>query len=163
MNPVGGFFEVLATDLLAMSLLAAGEEALYRGVIYEEIKTRSGSAAAMLTDAALFPLIHVPGDVYSGFGLGTVAFQFLWRAGMTLVFDRAYDLGGLPLSAAVHMWSDVVLLMVRWLVYGGIPDPAASGSRLPLFLPESLAGSSAQMGLCRGDAGELSIRFTVPL
>jgi len=148
-HPVGGFFYMLATNVLSMSLLAAGEEALYRGVIYEEIKSRTGPRMALLADAVIFPLIHVPGDVYAGFGFGTVAFQFLWRSGMTLVFDKAYDTGGLPLSAAVHMWSDVVLLMVRWLVFGGAPESSSSGgTRIAMLLPEE---------------GGMTIRFMLPL
>jgi len=147
-HPVGGFFYALGTNVLSMSLLAAGEEALYRGVVYEEIKSRTGPRTAMLADALIFPLIHVPGDVYSGFGLGTIAFQFLWRAGMTLVYDRAYETGGLPLSAAVHMWSDVVLLTARWLLFGGAPQSSSGGTRIAVLLPEEQG---------------ITFRFTLPL
>jgi hypothetical protein len=47
---------------------------------------------------------------------------------MTLVFDFAYDEGGLPLSTAAHFWSDVLLLTLRWLAYGGAPASSAPGA-----------------------------------
>jgi membrane protease YdiL (CAAX protease family) len=139
-------------------VLGVGEEALFRGVIYEEIKTRTTPWAARLTDVLLFPLVHVPGDIYAGYPGGTIAFQFLWRAGMTLVFDAAYDQGGLPLSAAVHVWSDVLLLLVQWLVYGGVAESArGSASRLPVALPPGLDGAVRQ------DSPRVGLCFSVPL
>ena len=134
-DPSLGSLYVLGRSIVAMSLVGIGEEALFRGVIYEEIKTRSTVRTARIVDMLLFPLVHVPADVYADYSAATIVFQFFWRSGMTLVFDTAYDQGGLPLSAAVHMWSDVLLLMVQWLVYGGIPESELNGgSHLPMPL-----------------------------
>jgi membrane protease YdiL (CAAX protease family) len=157
-EPALGLLYVLGRSVVAMSVLGVGEEALFRGVIYEEIKTRTTPWAARLTDVLLFPLVHVPGDIYAGYPGGTIAFQFLWRAGMTLVFDAAYDQGGLPLSAAVHVWSDVLLLLVQWLVYGGVAESArGSASRLPVALPPGLDGAVRQ------DSPRVGLCFSVPL
>ena len=49
-----------------MSLNATGEEALYRGVIYEELKTATSPDAAKMFDMLFFPLIHVAGDINQG-------------------------------------------------------------------------------------------------
>jgi len=69
---------------------------------------------------------------------------------MTLVFDTAYDRGGIPLSAAVHMWSDVMLLLIQWLVYGGVPESELTGgSRLIMPSPS----------LPRG----ITLRFSIPM
>jgi len=156
-HPAAGFFYVLGSSTVSMSLLAIGEEALYRGVIYEEIKSRTNRRTARIVDVLLFPLVHLPGDLNAGYPAGTVAFQFFWRAGMTLVFDAAYDKGGLALSATVHMWSDVVLLLVQWLAYGGVAQSSSgSGNRLPVSLPPGNGGAG-------GGGVPVTLRFTVPL
>jgi membrane protease YdiL (CAAX protease family) len=156
--PAAGFLYVLGRSVAAMSLVGIGEEALFRGVIYEEIKTRTTSRTARIVDMLLFPAVHIPGDIYAGYSTGTVVFQYFWRSGMTLVFDTAYEQGGLPLSAAVHMWSDVLLLLVQWLVYGGVPESeSAIGSRLPLPLPMQNPGTPASL------PGPVVLRFSIPM
>ena len=140
-DPSVGLLYVLGRSVVSMSLVGIGEEALFRGVIYEEIKTRATPRTAKIVDMLLFPLVHLPADISAGYSPGTIVFQYFWRSGMTLVFDTAYDQGGLPLSAAVHMWSDVLLLMVQWLVYGGVPESElTAGSHLPMPLPTSPRG-----------------------
>jgi membrane protease YdiL (CAAX protease family) len=149
-DPSVGLLYVLGRSIVSMSLVGIGEEALFRGVIYEEIKTRATAKTAKIVDMLLFPLVHLPADVYAGYSPGTIVFQYFWRSGMTLVFDAAYDRGGLPLSAAVHMWSDVLLLTVQWLVYGGVPESELTGgSHIPMPLPSSPRG--------------ITLRFSIPL
>lgn len=149
-DPAIGSLYILGRSILSMSLVGIGEEALFRGVIYEEIKTRSTSRTARIVDMLLFPLVHVPADIYAGYSPGTIVFQYFWRSGMTLVFDTAYDQGGLPLSAAVHMWSDVALLLVQWLVYGGVPESELTGgSHLPMPLVSPTPG--------------VAFRFSIPM
>jgi len=140
-DPAIGSLYVLGRSIVAMSLVGIGEEALFRGVIYEEIKTRTTSKTARIVDMLIFPLVHVPADIYAGYSAATIVFQYFWRSGMTLVFDTAYDQGGLPLSAAVHMWSDVLLLLAQWLVYGGVPESELTGgSHLPMPLAPPTRG-----------------------
>jgi membrane protease YdiL (CAAX protease family) len=149
-DPSLGLLYVLGHSMVAMSLIGIGEEALFRGVIYEEIKTRTTHRTAKFVDMLLFPLVHIPADIYADYPAGTILFQYLWRSGMTLVFDTAYDRGGIPLSAAVHMWSDVMLLLIQWLVYGGVPESELTGgSRLIMPSPS----------LPRG----ITLRFSIPM
>ena len=103
-------------DMLAVSI---GEESYYRGILYEEARRALGIWPARATDMILFPSIHLPTDILSGLRTETIVFNFAWRSAMTLVFDAAYDAGGLPLSVAAHFWSDLVLIMARWLWYEG--------------------------------------------
>jgi membrane protease YdiL (CAAX protease family) len=121
---VGGL-ATLGFAALDMFSVAIGEEAYYRGIVYAELKDAWGTVPARISDMLLFPLIHLPGDLKSGFKPSTVLFNFAWRSAMTLLFDAAYDRGGLPRSVALHYWSDVVLVMSRWLFYGGSPAPAS--------------------------------------
>ena len=149
-DPSVGSLYVLGRSIVAMSLVGIGEEALFRGVIYEEIKTRTTSKTARIVDMLIFPLVHVPADIYAGYSAATIVFQYFWRYGMTLVFDTAYDQGGLPLSAAVHMWSDVLLLLAQWLVYGGVPESElTSGSHIPMTLASPTRG--------------VTFRFSIPM
>jgi len=113
----GGY--ALAKGGIDMLAVAAGEEAYFRGVIYDSLQRRTGRVAAMVFDAILFPLIHLPTDIQSNFKTQTILFNFVWRSSMTLVFDMAYDKGGLPLAISTHFWSDLVLVMSRWWFYGG--------------------------------------------
>jgi membrane protease YdiL (CAAX protease family) len=108
-----------AIDMLAVAI---GEEAYYRGIVYAGLKDAWGATPARISDMLLFPLIHLPGDLQAGFKPSTVVFNFAWRSAMTLLFDAAYDRGGLPRSVALHYWSDVLLIMSRWMFYGGAAE-----------------------------------------
>lgn len=119
-----GGLATLGFALIDMLGVAIGEESYYRGIVYEELRSAWGPIPARIADALLFPLIHLPGDLQAGFKPSTVVFNFFWRSTMTLLFDVAYDSGGLPRSAALHYWSDVLLLMSRWLFYGGGAEDA---------------------------------------
>jgi membrane protease YdiL (CAAX protease family) len=105
-----------AVDMLGV---AVGEESYYRGIVYRELQTAWGTVPARITDAILFPLIHLPGDQRAGLKPSTVAFNFAWRSVVTLLFDAAYDRGGLPRAVALHFWSDLLLVASRWLFTGG--------------------------------------------
>lgn len=103
-------------EMLAVSI---GEEAYYRGVLYDQVRKAKGRRTAMILDALLFPLVHLPGDIQAGYKRNTIIFNFAWRSAMTLVFDAAYEKGGLPLSISAHFWSDLTAVMLRWWFYGG--------------------------------------------
>jgi hypothetical protein len=61
---------------------------------------------------------RMPSDLRS-FKPSTVVFNFLWKSAMAFLFDAACDSGGLPRSVALHYGSDLILVMSRWLFYGG--------------------------------------------
>jgi len=117
--PVAGGAYALAKGAIDILAISVGEEAYYRGVLYDAVQREYGRTTARVTDAILFPLVHLPTDISQGLKPETMVFNFAWRAAMTLVFDAAYDKGGLPLSIATHFWSDLVLVMSRWWFYGG--------------------------------------------
>jgi hypothetical protein len=49
--------------------------------------------------------------MFAGFGI---------RAFSTLLFDIAYDLGGLPLSTAVHTWFNTIDFTLEWAASSGM-------------------------------------------
>jgi membrane protease YdiL (CAAX protease family) len=122
--PVGtAVFYTLAANWLQYTATAVGEEALYRGVIYEELKVSMGHKKAKLADMLLFPAVHIPTDIARGKTLPNMAIQFLIRSSSTLLFDYAYDRGGLPLSTAIHTWFNFVALSMGWAKTGGTAAP----------------------------------------
>jgi membrane protease YdiL (CAAX protease family) len=136
LHPVAGFIFSTSVNLLDMSLVAIGEESLYRGVLYQQIKDSSGVIPARAADMLIFPLIHLSTDLKNGFDNNILIFNFIYRSLMTLCFDIAYDKGGLPLSSAVHMWSDVMLLTMKWLFYGGAPQYPETAVNNIVTLPQ---------------------------
>ncbi|GAJ08257.1 unnamed protein product, partial [marine sediment metagenome] len=63
--------------------------------------------------------------------------QFIVRGVSTLLFDYAYDKGGLPLSVAIHTWFNLISFTSRWMAEGGTPDPC----------PEEESGASASVSV----------------
>ena len=118
-SPALGGLSAAAFGTLDMLAVSVGEESYYRGILYEEAKRSLGTWPARAMDMILFPSIHLPTDILAGLKAETIIFNFGWRSAMTLVFDLAYDAGGLPLSVSTHFWSDLVLIMAQWLFYGG--------------------------------------------
>jgi membrane protease YdiL (CAAX protease family) len=88
----------------ATVLVATGEEAVLRGVLFDALGERHGAAIAVLVTSACFALIHVP--VYGwhvvplDFGVG------LWLAGVRLLS------GGIAAPAMAHALAD---LATYWL------------------------------------------------
>ncbi len=114
---------VVGINMLNYIATAIGEEALYRGVIYEELKVSFGPRRAKLYDFFIFPAIHVPMDIAAGRKSDYIVEQFIIRGISTLLFDFAYDKGGLPLSVSLHTWFNMIGFTSRWIAEGGTPDP----------------------------------------
>ena len=123
---------VLGRNILHFTATAIGEEALYRGVIYEELKASFDPLLAKVCDMVLFPLIHVGGDLARGLTLDSMLGMFVTRAVSTLLFDYAYDVGGLPLSTAIHTWFNTVAFSLRWAASSGVAGPPPGGDSLSL-------------------------------
>ena len=128
---------VIGINTLNYITTAIGEEALYRGVIYEELKVSFGSIRAKLFDFIIFPGIHVPMDIAAGRDTDYITEQFIIRGVSTLLFDFAYDKGGLPLSVALHTWFNLISFTSRWMADGGMPDPC----------PEENSGTSTSVSM----------------
>jgi len=118
-SPLLGGLSTAGFGAIDMLATAIGEESYYRGVLYEEAKRSLGTWPARALDMVFFPALHLPSDIESGLKTETILFNFGWRSAMTMVFDIAKDKGGLPLAVAVHFWSDLVLVLARWVFYGG--------------------------------------------
>jgi len=123
---------VLGRNILHFTITAIGEEALYRGVIYEELKVSLDPLLAKACDMIIFPLIHVGSDVARGRPLGELFMRFGIRAASTLLFDIAYDLGGLPLSTAIHTWFNTVAFSLRWAASSGVDASVPEGDPVSL-------------------------------
>lgn len=118
---------VIGINTLNYIVTAIGEEALYRGVIYEELKVSFGSKRAKLLDFFIFPGIHVPMDIAAGRDAGYITEQFIVRGVSTLLFDFAYDKGGLPLSVSLHTWFNLIGFTSSWMADNGVPDKDSNG------------------------------------
>ncbi len=113
---------IMGLNMLNFLVTGIGEEVLYRGVIYEELKVSYGPLKAKLFDFFLFPAIHVPMDIASGRKTDYILKQFVVRGFSTLLFDYSYDKGGLPLSIAIHTWFNTIGFTQRWFAEGGVSD-----------------------------------------
>ncbi|NQT26919.1 CPBP family intramembrane metalloprotease [candidate division KSB1 bacterium] len=113
---------MIGNNMLHYLATAIGEEVLYRGVIYEELKVSFGSKRAKLYDFFIFPAIHVPMDIAARRDLDYIIGQFIQRGVATLLFDFAYDKGGLPLSVSLHTWFNFINFTTNWMRDGGVPD-----------------------------------------
>lgn len=114
---------IAVSNAVRFDATAVGEEALYRGVLYEEYKLKWGPKKAKIIDMLVFPAIHVPGDIVKGSTFEEAADKFIFRSLSTLLFDFAYDKGGLPASTALHFWFNNVSSTINWLSNGGSPPP----------------------------------------
>lgn len=129
---------MIGNNILHFLATAIGEEAMYRGVIYEELKVSYGSKRAKLYDFFLFPAIHVPFDIANGRDADYIVEQFIQRGVATLLLDYAYDKGGLPFSVALHTWFNLLNFTGHWMAEGGTPDPCPkdnNGASISLIPP----------------------------
>jgi len=116
---------------------AIGEEVLYRGVVYEELRVQFGSKKAKMYDMLLFPTIHIPFDLARGAPTGEIAGMFILRSIWTLMFDIAYDKGGLAFSIPLHAWTNFANNSSVWLGSAGVPssNPSDQSAELSLKKP----------------------------
>jgi len=114
-----------AAESLNMLITGIGEETYYRGVVYRELKEQLGSGWAKALNAVLFPLFHLPQELWEiqqgEMSVGGAAAGFAVRSGITVLLDTAYDAGGLELSTAVHTWINLALHLARFITGGGVP------------------------------------------
>jgi membrane protease YdiL (CAAX protease family) len=130
--PWAGFGITLATAIANFTMTAIGEEALYRGTYYEELKMRLGTVPAKLMEANYFTLSHYPqkGGEVARTGFLALLRNYAMSLAMTLWLQCVYDWGGLPASIAVHAWDDVIFGLVDWLLTAGMPYDDDAGFNL---------------------------------
>lgn len=125
LNPVVGLSAVLAYSILGYVATGAGEEALFRGIGYEEMKCSFGLVPALIIDPVTFAAIHTPGDIKSSNGeinILSLLIGFTARGAITTALDNAYDKGGLRSSSALHMWYDTMVTVLNYIFEGGSPN-----------------------------------------
>jgi len=121
--PVGQAIAItFGNNLLHYLGTAIGEEALYRGVVYEELKESFGPKKAKMIDFFLFPALHIVPDIAKNRDFEEITGRFIERGVATLLFDYAYDKGGLPLSVSLHAWFNFLNFTGNWMRDGGEPD-----------------------------------------
>jgi membrane protease YdiL (CAAX protease family) len=132
---------MIGNNMLHYIATAIGEEALYRGVIYEELKVSFGSKRAKIIDFFLFPAIHVPMDIANKRDREEILGRFIERGIATLLFDYAYDKGGLPLSVSLHTWFNFINFTTNWMRDSGKPDQSSeeNGTSASIMPPMTLS------------------------
>jgi membrane protease YdiL (CAAX protease family) len=128
-----GLVSTLAVACVRYDFTAVGEEALFRGIGYEEIKCSAGIIPAKIADCVVFPAVHVPQEIVKNVDASTIATNYLFRSAASLALEWAYDEGGLEYSIASHMWIDVASDVLTYLCSAG-----ASGNDLKLYLTVSV-------------------------
>jgi membrane protease YdiL (CAAX protease family) len=107
-------------------MTGVGEEALYRGVYYEELSTRLGEWPAKMIDAAWFTFSHFPQqwDRLKAMPPGQLLLKTALSFTQAFWFQYVYEWHGLEYAVAAHAASDVLVFFVDWLSQGGIPNSA---------------------------------------
>jgi membrane protease YdiL (CAAX protease family) len=145
--PPGAVARNLALGTLTSWDAGITEEPLFRGFFYEELQLSLGRWPARAIDMTLFTLAHVPGEI--GQPPIVILAGVADRAASGLLFEIAYDQGGLLESAAFHVLFDVADNLVtsfvgtspaaqrRGLGYalGPAPAPGTIGLGGPLTQP----------------------------
>ena len=101
-------------DAFSLSLAAAvGEEALWRGVLQNELENALGPRQGLSASAALFGLAHLV-DLDGSLSLGRAAFGTLagWYLGSLFQHDRHR----LERPVAAHFWYDFTVMFCAFLL-----------------------------------------------
>jgi membrane protease YdiL (CAAX protease family) len=129
MDPLLGLPLMLLAQIVSFTFTGVGEESLYRGVYYEEMRTAWGEWPAKITDALYFTFSHFPqqlGRLTPENALG-FALQTAISIGLTFWYQYVYEWGGLPAVVALHAWGDVIGFYSGWLLKAGNPNTEGTG------------------------------------
>jgi membrane protease YdiL (CAAX protease family) len=96
-----------------------GEEALYRGVYYEEMKDSLGKIPAKFLDAAYFSAVHIPQEIAGKAPSDSILLDFAIRSVSAFFAQWCYDSGNLRWAVAAHTWGDVCARMAFYLNHSG--------------------------------------------
>ncbi len=114
-----GAAAVFAVSCFDFAMTGIGEEALFRGTGYEEMKVSFGIVPAKIVDAVLFPAVHIPQQVVAGDDWATILLTTAFQSGTTFLLQWIYDQGGLKDSIAVHAWIDIISYSLTYLFTTG--------------------------------------------
>ena len=101
------------------TMTGIGEEALFRGTGYEEMKVSFGIVPAKIIDAVIFPAVHIPQQVIAGYDWPSILLTAAVQTGVTFLLQWIYDQGGLKDSIAVHAWVDIISSTLTYLFTTG--------------------------------------------
>ena len=122
MTPQGFWLEYIPYVASSNTIGAIGEEGVYRGVLHEELSCRLGEKWATVVDTGAFAAMHIITDICRGCSWQYTTLHALDVAGANLLFDWAYDKGGLPLSIAAHAWANFIGNFMNAFLSYGIPQ-----------------------------------------
>jgi len=118
--PIGvGLISTFALSAINYTLTGIGEEAAFRGIGYDQMKTSLGVWPAKALDATLFSAVHLPQQIKEGDSLSTIVMAQLFGAAAGLSYQATYDAGGLRASVAEHMWFDTLQAVGIFLLTSG--------------------------------------------
>jgi membrane protease YdiL (CAAX protease family) len=115
---------MLALQLPNFIMTGVGEEALYRGVYYEELSLRTGLWPAKLVDAAWFTASHLPQQWEEVRTMDAARFvlKTALSMGQAFWFQHVYEARGLKAAVVAHAMSDVIIFFGDWLLQAGVPN-----------------------------------------
>jgi membrane protease YdiL (CAAX protease family) len=119
-----GLVSTIAIYTISHTFTGLGEEAVFRGIGYEEMKISFGVLPAKITDAILFPAMHIPQEIKAQYSTSTILVNAAIRSAITLGLQWAYDDGGLKASTAQHMWIDVIGAILQYCIFSGVASDA---------------------------------------
>ena len=111
---------VFALSCFDFTMTGIGEEALFRGTGYEEMKVSFGIVPAKIIDAVVFPAVHIPQQVVADYDWSSILFTTAVQSGTTFLLQWIYDKGGLKDSIAVHAWIDIISTTLSYLFTSGL-------------------------------------------
>ena len=115
-----GTAAVFALSCFNFTVTGIGEEALFRGTGYEEMKVSFGVIPAKIVDAVVFPAVHIPQQIVAGIDWSSILVTTLLQSGTSFLLQWIYDQGGLKDSIAVHAWIDIVSDVCAYLFTSGV-------------------------------------------
>ncbi len=119
-SPIAFGFASIVANLVSGAYTGAGEEAVFRGFFREELTSWVGPGWATVIDTGAFLLMHLFTDMARGMKWESIAVHLAFVAAGNLLFDWAYDAGGLRLAASAHAWWDIAAFTASSLLYRGV-------------------------------------------
>ena len=101
-----------------------GQEAVFRGFVHEELSSRLNPTAAIIIDTGCFALFSLFVDLTEGKSLQQILINQVQAVSLNLIFDWAYEKGGLPMAVSAHAWSLFASLAAKEFLTGGSPQSA---------------------------------------
>ena len=114
-----GAAAVFAVSCFNFTMTVIGEEALFRGTGYEEMKVSFGLIPAKLVDAIVFPAVHIPQQIVAGVDWPSILLATSFQSATTFLLQWIYDQGGLKDSIVVHAWIDIISYTLTYLFTTG--------------------------------------------